>query len=63
MKSCRDDSLKLALRQIVQESRSYICSHLNLVLEGPGLLELTKEALISILSDTEVCLWSTNYAS
>ncbi len=54
MKTCRDDSLRLALKQIVQESRSYIGSHRNRVLEGEGLLEMSKEALTGVLCDTEV---------
>jgi len=54
MKTCRDDSLKLALRQIVHESRTFIRNHQNLVLEGKGMLEMSKEALLGVLSDTEV---------
>ena len=54
MKTCRDDSLKLALKQIAQESRSYITNHLNLVLESEGLLDLSKEAISIFLADKEV---------
>lgn len=54
MKSCRDDSLKLALKQIVQESNSYVITHTRSVIEARGHLSLPKETFIGIISSNAV---------
>lgn len=51
----RDESLRLALKQIAQESNSYIISHARAVFQGRGYLDLPKETFIGIISSNEVC--------
>lgn len=54
MQSCRDDSLKLALKQIAQESRAYIITNIRAIFQGRGFLDLPKEMFIGIISSNEV---------
>lgn len=54
MKSCRDDSLKLALKQIAQESRAYIITHIRAIFQGRGFLDLPKDMFIGIISSNKV---------
>ena len=54
MKSSRDDSLKLALKQIAQECRTYIITHIRAIFQGKGYLELPKEMFVGIISCNEV---------
>ena len=54
MKSCKDESLKHALKQIVQESWSYVISHTRAVFQGKGFLDLPKDMFIGIISSNKV---------
>ena len=54
MKSSRDDSLRLALKQIAQESNAYIIGHARAIFKGRGYLDLPKDTFASIISSNEV---------
>lgn len=56
MRNSRDDSLKLALKQIVQESRAYIIAHIKPIFQGKAFLDLPKEMLVSIISSNELSI-------
>lgn len=55
MKNCRDDSLKIALKQIAHESKAYILTHTRTIFQGRDYLILPKDTFISIISNNEVC--------
>lgn len=56
MKSSRDDSLKLALKQIAQESRTYVLAHSRAIFQGRWFLDLTRDIFVGIISSNEVSI-------
>ena len=54
MKTSCDDSLKLALKQIAQESLAYIMAHIRTIFQGRGFLDLPKDVFVGIISSNEV---------
>ena len=58
MKTSRDDSLKLALKQIAQESNAYVISHARAIFQGRGYLDLPKDTFIGIISSNEVGVYT-----
>lgn len=56
MKNSRDESLKLALKQIAQESRAFLIANGRAIFEGKGFLDLPKETFVGVISSNELSM-------